>query len=86
MSHEGARMMKPRMPVKRACDIKATAYQVDEVEAREQGGRQLDVLDNRQLGVVATLDRVGGRQDRRARVEGADDTRLSDRHLGSRRS
>ena len=40
----------------------SAAHQVDEVEARHEGGRQLDVLHNRQLRVVARAHRVGGRQ------------------------
>ena len=47
--------------------------QVDEVEAREQRGRQLDVLHHREFGVVPALHGVRRRQYRGARVQRCDD-------------
>lgn len=47
--------------------------QVDKVESAQQGGRQLDVLHHRQLGVVAGLHGISGCQDGGARVQCRDD-------------
>ena len=41
--------------------------------------RQLDVLDDRLVLVPLRLDRVGGGQHRRPRVQRTDDSRLRDR-------
>mmetsp|Transcript_16612 Transcript_16612/g.50416 ORF Transcript_16612/g.50416 Transcript_16612/m.50416 type:complete len:211 (-) Transcript_16612:1135-1767(-) len=54
-------------------------HEVNQVEAREQRGRQVDVVDDGSLRVVLGVDRVGGGEDGRARVERADDARLCDR-------
>lgn len=57
------------------------SHQVDEVESGQERGRQLDVLDHGQARVVPAFHRVGRRQDGRTRVEGADHSRLRNRHL-----
>lgn len=52
--------------------------QKEDVETREQSGRQVDVLNRRFARVVATIDRVSGGQDRGTRVESGCDTGLGD--------
>lgn len=52
-------------------------YEPQQVEARQQRGRQLDVLLDGALGVVAPVRGVGGRQDRHARVQARHYTRLT---------
>lgn len=59
------------------------SHQVDEVEPGQERGRQLDVFDHGQAGIVPALHRVGRRQDGRTSVEGADHSRLRNRHLVS---
>ena len=45
----------------------------EDVEAGEQGGGEVDVLDGRDARVVPAVERVGGREDGRAGVEGGGD-------------
>jgi hypothetical protein len=35
-------------------------YEIDQIESREEGGRELDVLHDTHVGVVATLNCGGG--------------------------
>ena len=56
--------------------IRTIKNQVDEVEAGEEGGWELDVLHHRELGVVPGIHGVGGGEDGGAGVEGADDAGL----------
>ena len=54
-------------------------HQVQQVEARQQRRRQVDVLRQRELGEVARPLRVCAREDRRARVELRHEPGLRDR-------
>lgn len=56
------------------------SYQVDQIETRKQGRRQLDVLHYRQPRVVARLYRVRRGQNRRTSVQRGDDARFRDRY------
>lgn len=46
----------------------------------DEGGREVDVVDDGQAGVVAGAHGVGGRQHGRARIERRNDARLGHRH------
>ena len=52
--------------------------QEDEVKTREQSSGEVDVLAGRFLHVVAAEERVGGTEERHARIERGLDTRLGD--------
>lgn len=54
--------------------------QPQEVETRQQSGGQVDVVLWAALEVVAAARGVGGRQDRRSRVERGGDAALGDAH------
>jgi hypothetical protein len=58
--------------------VDAVQDQVDQVEARQQGRRQVDVLGHGQVRVVAAADGVGRGQDAGAGVERGDDAGLGD--------
>lgn len=53
--------------------------QEENIETREQSGRQVDILDRRFAGVIATVDRVSSGQDRGTCVESSCNTCLGDR-------
>ena len=59
---------------------KADQDEVDEVEAGEEGGGQVDVVDDGEARIVARADGVGGGEDAGARVERRDDARLGHAH------
>lgn len=48
-------------------------HEEDEVKARKQRVRQLNIVDDRLVPVPLRLDRIRRRQNRRARVQLADD-------------
>lgn len=58
--------------------IGCVEHEEEDVEAGEQRGRQVDVLDGGDARVVAAVERVGGREDRGARVEGGGDAGFGD--------
>lgn len=53
--------------------------EVEQVESRNERGRQVDVGWDRQLGIVFRIDRVGGCENRRSRVQRGDDACFGDR-------
>ncbi len=53
-------------------------HEEEDVEAGEQRGGQVDVLDGGDARVVAAVERVGGREDGGARVEGGGDAGFGD--------
>mmetsp|Transcript_9575 Transcript_9575/g.19836 ORF Transcript_9575/g.19836 Transcript_9575/m.19836 type:complete len:529 (+) Transcript_9575:859-2445(+) len=62
------------------CLVCLVQDEVDQVEAGEEGGGQLDVVHHGHVGVVAGPDGVGGGEHGGAGVEGGDDARLGHRH------
>jgi hypothetical protein len=50
----------------------------EEVETGEEGSGEVDVVDGRDLGVVATVEGVGSGEDGGARVEGRGNTGFRD--------
>lgn len=53
--------------------------EVQQIEPRNEGRGQVNVARDRPLEIVLGSDRVGSSEDRGARVERSDDTRLGDR-------
>lgn len=56
--------------------VRLVLYEPQQIKPTEQGSRQLYVLLDGPLGVVAPVRRVGRRQDRHARVQARHYTRL----------
>jgi hypothetical protein len=52
--------------------------EVEQVESRDERRREINVGRDGQLGVVSTVDGVGGCEDRGTSIEGGDDTGLCD--------
>ena len=58
--------------------LDAVEDKVDQVESTQEGRRQIDVLRDRQIGVILAADWVGGSQNGCPGVEGCDDTGFGD--------
>ena len=58
--------------------VRLVEHEVDEVEPREQRGRELDVVHHRHSRVVPAAHGVSGREHGRPRVQHRDDTSLGD--------
>ena len=68
--------MRGQLPVQRLDRL--VQDEIDQVEAGEQRGRELQVLHDGEIGVVARIDGIGGGEDRRTRVQRADNARFRD--------
>ena len=53
-------------------------HEVEQIESRDQGRREIDVRRDGQFGVVPTVDRVGGGEYGSTRIERGDDTGFGD--------
>ena len=53
-------------------------HQVEQIETRYEGRWQVDVPCDREFGIVLRTDGIRGGKDGSARIEGRDDTGLSD--------
>ena len=70
--------MRGQLPIQRLHRL--VQDEIDQIEARKQRGRELEVLHDGEIGVVARIDGVGRGEDRRARVERADNPCLGHRN------
>jgi hypothetical protein len=60
--------------------IRLIEDEIDEIEARQQSRHDLNILDDAQLGIVATLLRIRTRKDTRTSIQRAHNTGLRNRH------
>jgi hypothetical protein len=56
------------------CLVEMNLYQIDKIESAQKRGRQLDVLHDAFVRVVATVHRVRRRQDRGPGIKGGNDS------------